>query len=38
MARARKSPDHDSLFDNLKNAVVEEAINRHTWEDKVKFA
>lgn len=37
MTQARKSPDHDSLFDNLKNAVVEEAITRHTWEDKVQM-
>ncbi|KAJ8668085.1 hypothetical protein QAD02_009748 [Eretmocerus hayati] len=32
--QARQSPDHDDIFDNLKNAVVEEAIVRHTWEDK----
>lgn len=31
---AKKSPDHDEIFDNLKAAVVEEAIKRHTWEDK----
>lgn len=36
MSQARKSPDHDMLFDNLKNSVVEEAITRHTWEDKVR--
>ncbi|XP_008217592.1 dynamin-like 120 kDa protein, mitochondrial isoform X1 [Nasonia vitripennis] len=34
MMQARLSPDHDNIFDNLKNAVVEEAITRHTWEDK----
>lgn len=31
---AKKSTDHDEIFDNLKSAVVEEAIKRHTWEDK----
>ncbi|XP_034942377.1 dynamin-like 120 kDa protein, mitochondrial isoform X2 [Chelonus insularis] len=32
--RAKQSPDHDNIFDNLKNAVVSEAINRHFWEEK----
>lgn len=32
--RAKKSPDHDEIFDNLKAAVVDEAIKRHAWEDK----
>lgn len=31
---AKKSPDHEEIFDNLKGAVVEESIKRHTWEDK----
>lgn len=31
---AKKSPDHEEIFDNLKAAVVEESIKRHTWEDK----
>lgn len=31
---AKKSPDHDEIFDQLKAAVVEESIKRHTWEDK----
>lgn len=35
MMQARLSPDHDDIFDNLKNAVVQEAVERHTWEDKV---
>lgn len=32
--RAKKAPDHDEIFDNLKATVVEEAIKRHSWEDK----
>lgn len=31
---AKKSPDHEDIFDNLKGAVVEESIKRHSWEDK----
>ncbi|XP_059224978.1 dynamin-like 120 kDa protein, mitochondrial isoform X4 [Stomoxys calcitrans] len=34
MEKAKKSPDHDNIFDNLKAAVVDESIRRHTWEDK----
>ncbi|XP_014237029.1 dynamin-like 120 kDa protein, mitochondrial isoform X1 [Trichogramma pretiosum] len=34
MLQAKLSPDHDDIFDNLKKAVVEEAMTRHTWEDK----
>ncbi|KAM7343050.1 opa1 mitochondrial dynamin like GTPase isoform 2-T2 [Cochliomyia hominivorax] len=34
MEKAKKSPDHDDIFDNLKAAVVDEAIRRHSWEDK----
>lgn len=34
MERAKKSPEHDNVFDNLKAAVVDEAIKRHSWEDK----
>ncbi|XP_037828321.1 dynamin-like 120 kDa protein, mitochondrial isoform X2 [Lucilia sericata] len=34
MDKAKKSPDHDDIFDNLKSAVVDEAIRRHSWEDK----
>lgn len=32
---ARNSKDHDDIFDNLKSAVVNEAMSRHEWEDKV---
>lgn len=32
--KAKKSPDHDDIFDNLKTAVIDEAIRRHSWEDK----
>uniref|UniRef100_A0A7G3AHH8 Dynamin-like GTPase OPA1, mitochondrial n=1 Tax=Lutzomyia longipalpis TaxID=7200 RepID=A0A7G3AHH8_LUTLO len=32
--QAKKSPDHDDIFDNLKAAVVDEAIRRYSWEDK----
>ncbi|XP_052894754.1 dynamin-like 120 kDa protein, mitochondrial isoform X1 [Anopheles moucheti] len=34
MEVARRTPDHDDLYDNLKSAVIDEAIRRHTWEDK----
>ncbi|KAK2585398.1 hypothetical protein KPH14_010072 [Odynerus spinipes] len=34
MAQARLNPDHDDIFDNLKNAVVNEAVRRHSWEEK----
>ncbi|XP_065093906.1 dynamin-like 120 kDa protein, mitochondrial isoform X4 [Ochlerotatus camptorhynchus] len=34
MEAARKTPDHDDLYDNLKSAVIDEAIRRHSWEDK----
>lgn len=34
MEKAKKSPDHDDIFDSLKAAVVDEAIRRHSWEDK----
>lgn len=34
IALAKKLPDHDEIFDNLKSSVMEEAIKRHTWEDK----
>lgn len=32
--KAKKSADHDDIFDNLKSAVIDEAIKRHSWEDK----
>ncbi|XP_015430429.1 PREDICTED: dynamin-like 120 kDa protein, mitochondrial isoform X2 [Dufourea novaeangliae] len=34
MNKAKLSTDHDDIFDNLKNAVVNEAMRRHTWEEK----
>ncbi|XP_011138217.1 dynamin-like 120 kDa protein, mitochondrial isoform X2 [Harpegnathos saltator] len=34
MTQARLSPDHDDIFDDLKNAVVNEAMKRHSWEEK----
>nr|CAD7587495.1 unnamed protein product [Timema genevievae] len=34
MERAKQSKDHDNIFDNLKTAVVDEAMKRHSWEDK----
>ena len=33
--KTKESRDHDDIFDNLKSAVVDEAIKRHEWEDKV---
>lgn len=32
--KSKKSQDHDDIFDNLKSAVIDEAIKRHSWEDK----
>ncbi|KAL0106428.1 hypothetical protein PUN28_016267 [Cardiocondyla obscurior] len=34
MSQARLSSDHDNIFDNLKTAVVAEAMRRHSWEEK----
>ncbi|XP_023030640.1 dynamin-like 120 kDa protein, mitochondrial isoform X2 [Drosophila willistoni] len=34
MERSKKTVEHDGIFDQLKAAVVDEAIRRHTWEDK----
>ena len=34
MDRSKKAKDHDDIFDNLKSAVVGEAMRRHMWEDK----
>ncbi|XP_026837160.1 dynamin-like 120 kDa protein, mitochondrial isoform X4 [Drosophila erecta] len=34
MERSKKAQDHDGIFDQLKAAVVDEAIRRHSWEDK----
>lgn len=35
MERAKNSKDHDDIFDSLKACVVDEAMRRHEWEDKV---
>ncbi|XP_044750698.1 dynamin-like 120 kDa protein, mitochondrial isoform X1 [Coccinella septempunctata] len=32
--KAKSTPDHDDIFDKLKEAVVNEAMIRHTWESK----
>ncbi|KAL1491006.1 hypothetical protein ABEB36_011668 [Hypothenemus hampei] len=34
MQKASHAPDHDDVFDELKKAVVSQAMNRHKWEDK----
>ncbi|KAG5889645.1 hypothetical protein JTB14_028923 [Gonioctena quinquepunctata] len=34
MKKAASAPDHDDIFDQLKQAVVKEAMQRHSWEDK----
>lgn len=34
MNKSKKAKDHDDIFDNLKSAVVDEAMHRHMWEDK----
>jgi len=34
MERAKKGKEHDDIFDQLKAAVVETAMNKHLWEDK----
>ena len=33
--KAKLSKDHDDIFDQLKGAVVDEAMRKHQWEDKV---
>ncbi|XP_012270913.1 dynamin-like 120 kDa protein, mitochondrial isoform X2 [Orussus abietinus] len=30
----KQRPDHDNIFDNIKQAVVNEAMRRHKWEEK----
>ncbi|XP_057365629.1 dynamin-like 120 kDa protein, mitochondrial [Daphnia carinata] len=32
--KAKLSKDHDNIFDQLKAAVVDEAMRKHQWEDK----
>lgn len=34
MKKASEGSDHDGIFDQLKEAVVAEAMSRHSWEDK----
>ncbi|KAF2900853.1 hypothetical protein ILUMI_05331 [Ignelater luminosus] len=34
MSKAAQAPGHDNIFDQLKEAVVTEAMKRHSWEDK----
>nr|XP_022908006.1 dynamin-like 120 kDa protein, mitochondrial isoform X1 [Onthophagus taurus] len=34
MQKAAQATDHDDIFDQLKTAVVTEAMQRHSWEDK----
>ncbi|XP_035232787.1 dynamin-like 120 kDa protein, mitochondrial isoform X2 [Stegodyphus dumicola] len=34
LEKSKTSKDHDDLFDNLKAAVVEDAIRQHSWEGK----
>lgn len=34
MNKASRAPDHDDIFDLLKDAVVTEAMQRHSWEEK----
>lgn len=34
LQKAAEAPDHDDIFDQLKQAVVNEAVVRHTWENK----
>jgi len=35
MEAAKKAKNHDDIFDNLKDKVISEAMERHKWEDKV---
>lgn len=33
--KGKQNKNHDDIFDNLKKAVVEEVMARHSWEAKV---
>lgn len=33
--KTKNSKVHDDIFNDLKYAVLNDAIGRHTWEDKV---
>lgn len=33
--KAKLSKDHDDIFDQLKASVIDEAMRKHQWEDKV---
>ena len=35
LEKARTSKNHDSIFDQMKASVAEEAMKRHQWEVKV---
>ncbi|XP_015908038.1 dynamin-like GTPase OPA1, mitochondrial isoform X2 [Parasteatoda tepidariorum] len=34
LEKSKSSKEHDDIFDNLKNAVVDDAIRNHSWEEK----
>jgi len=34
MTKAKQNKDHDDIFDQLKVAVVETAMNKHKWEER----
>uniref|UniRef100_T1IL71 Dynamin-like GTPase OPA1, mitochondrial n=1 Tax=Strigamia maritima TaxID=126957 RepID=T1IL71_STRMM len=34
MEQSKQSKDHDNIFDNLKAAVVDDAMRRHHWESR----
>ena len=35
--KAKLSKDHDDIFDQLKASVIDEAMRKHQWEDKVSY-
>ncbi|GFS50699.1 dynamin-like 120 kDa protein, mitochondrial [Trichonephila inaurata madagascariensis] len=34
LEKSKTSKEHDDIFDNLKTAVIDDAIRHHSWEDK----